>query len=163
MGDRIAVMNRGELQQIAKPLELYHNPANRFVAQFIGSPPMNFLTVEVDSSLSLRAPEFCLTLGQEWTDYLAPYRGRSLWLGIRPEHLALTSHRSDRLSVCVDLVEALGNETYLSVHLANAPQVKFQVRIAPDEKVSLGDSLELSCITDKIHLFDPDTENTIRQ
>ncbi|MEA5471366.1 ABC transporter ATP-binding protein [Spirulina sp. 06S082] len=162
MGDRIAVMNKGELQQIAKPLELYNNPANRFVAQFIGSPPMNFLAVKVDSSLSLSGDGFSLTLGTEWEDYLVPYQGRSLWLGVRPEHLELSSATNYHLLVCVDLVEALGNDTYLAVHLASNSKSQMQVRISPEEKVNLQDSLYLSCLTDKIHLFDPETENNIR-
>lgn len=162
MGDRIAVMNKGELQQIAKPLELYNNPANRFVAQFIGSPPMNFLTVKVDSSLGLSGDGFSLTLGTEWEDYLVPYQGRSLWLGVRPEHLKLSASDNYHLCVRVDLVEALGNDTYLAVHLADDPKSQFQVRISPDQKVRQGDLLYLSCLVDKIHFFDPETENNIR-
>lgn len=163
MGDRIAVMNGGEIQQIAQPLELYNHPANRFVAEFIGSPPMNFLTVMVDEDLSLRCDDFCVSLGEEWRDRLGGYRGRSLLLGIRPEHFILGDSGSDRLSVGVDLVEALGNDTYLSVHLTKNPNSQLQVRISPDAKVKEGDSLWLSCIINRIHLFDPETEGNISQ
>ena len=89
MGDRIAVMNRGEIQQIAPPLELYNAPANRFVAEFIGSPPMNFLPVQIAAS-TLVLGQFRYTLPPEWGDRLSPYNGRSLLLGVRPEHLQLS-------------------------------------------------------------------------
>jgi multiple sugar transport system ATP-binding protein len=62
MGDRIAVMNQGKLQQVAQPLELYNRPATRFVAEFIGSPPMNFLTVQFHAPLLITHPQFRLTL-----------------------------------------------------------------------------------------------------
>ncbi|NJN86124.1 MAG: hypothetical protein HC881_07155 [Leptolyngbyaceae cyanobacterium SL_7_1] len=71
MGDRIAVMNAGEIQQLASPLELYHHPANRFVAAFIGSPPMNFLPVHVKAPLVVHHPCFaspCRSYGNLFCD-----------------------------------------------------------------------------------------------
>ncbi|MGL5032675.1 MAG: ABC transporter ATP-binding protein, partial [Microcystaceae cyanobacterium] len=89
MGDRIAVMYQGEIQQLAPPLELYNNPANRFVAEFIGSPPMNFLEMSVESAQLLSHPLFQLTLPRVWYERVRPYPGRSLLLGIRPENFRL--------------------------------------------------------------------------
>ncbi|NJR65887.1 MAG: ATP-binding cassette domain-containing protein [Leptolyngbyaceae cyanobacterium CRU_2_3] len=90
MGDRIAVMNAGQIQQIASPLELYNRPANQFVAEFIGSPPMNFIPVQVKAPLLIQHPQFRLTLPENWVGALRPYDGRSLLLGIRPEHLSVS-------------------------------------------------------------------------
>src|SRR4028119_1711048 len=120
MGDRIAVMNAGQIQQIDSPLELYNRPANRFVAEFIGSPPMNFIPVQVKAPLLITYEPFRLTLPEFWASVLQKYDGRSLMMGIRPEHLSIGVPAPKNLSVQVDLVEALGNETFLSVHLTDA-------------------------------------------
>ncbi|MFB2974192.1 ABC transporter ATP-binding protein [Aerosakkonema sp. BLCC-F183] len=164
MGDRIAVMNRGQIQQLAHPLELYNRPANRFVAEFIGSPPMNFLPVQFQAPLLITHPQsqFRLTLPDIWQRALQGYDRRPLILGIRPEHLNLSLPAPKNLQVRVDLVEALGNETVLSVHLLETSALStFQVRIAPDRPVRLGEELWLSIAPDKIHLFDSETEMAI--
>lgn len=163
MGDRIAVMNQGEIQQVAQPLELYNCPANRFVAEFIGSPPMNFLLVKVKAPLLITHSQFRLTLPQEWQPYLRPYNGKALLLGIRPEHLKISPPATKNLPVRVDLVEALGNDTYISVYLAGSVEPPLQVRVPPDRTVQTGDSLWLSMILDKIHLFDPNSGEAIWQ
>ncbi|XGW00702.1 MAG: ABC transporter ATP-binding protein [Leptolyngbya sp. BL-A-14] len=158
MGDRIAVMNAGQIQQIASPLELYNHPANRFVAEFIGSPPMNFLPVQFKAPLLLTHPQFRLTLPEVWATALKPYDGQTLTLGIRPEHLNVSAAAPKNLPVQVELVEALGSETYLAVRLVDAsPDAPMlQARIEPDRPVSLGEQLWLSMSPDKIHLFDQD-------
>jgi multiple sugar transport system ATP-binding protein len=160
MGDRIAVMNQGQIQQLAPPLELYNQPANKFVAEFIGSPPMNFLTVQVKAPLLIHHSQFRLTLPEVWSPVLQKYDGRSLTLGIRPEHLSVGVPAPKNLPVQVDLVEALGNDTYLSVTLAESSTL--QVRIPPDQVVKIGDALWLSIAVDKIHLFDPQSGLAIR-
>lgn len=154
MGDRIAVMNAGQIQQIATPLELYNHPANRFVAEFIGSPPMNFLTVQVQAPLTITHPQFRLTLPEAWAEALRPYNGHSLILGIRPEHLTVSAPAPTHLPVQVDLVEALGYETFLAVTLAGTPM---QVRVAPDHAGQPGNKLWLAIALEKIHLFEADT------
>lgn len=161
MGDRIAVMNAGQLQQVAAPLELYRNPANLFVAAFIGSPPMNFLPVEFTAPLLISHPQFRLTLPDIWARNLQKYDGRSLILGIRPEHLSIHPPATKNLSVQVDIVEALGHETYLWVTLTDAPAVRMQVRVPPDRTVRVGEEIWLAISPEKIHLFDPDTELAI--
>ena len=155
MGDRIAVMNNGQIQQLAPPLELYNRPANQFVAAFIGSPPMNFLPVQIKAPLQIQHSQFRMSLPDVWGSVLQKYNGRSLNLGIRPEHLSISVPATKNLPVQVDLVEALGNDTYLSVSLAEASTL--QVRIPPDQFVQIGDRLWLSIAADKVHLFDPQT------
>jgi multiple sugar transport system ATP-binding protein len=164
MGDRIAVMNAGQIQQIDTPLELYNHPANRFVAEFIGSPPMNFIPVQVKAPLAITHEQFRLTLPEIWQSVLQKYDGRSLFLGIRPEHLNIGVPATKNLSVQVDLVEALGNETYLSVHLTDSAATTslLQVRIPPERPVQIGEQLWLSLTPDKIHLFDAETGMAVR-
>jgi len=160
MGDRIAVMNHGQIQQVAPPLELYNRPANRFVAEFIGSPPMNFLPVQFHAPRLISHPQFRFTLPEVWANALQKYDGQSLILGIRPEHLSLSVAAPKNLPVQVDLVEALGNETYLSLSLVGTTTnatTPLQVRIAPDRVVTVGEQLWLSLTPDKLHFFDPDT------
>jgi multiple sugar transport system ATP-binding protein len=163
MGDRIAVMNQGQLQQLAKPLELYNSPANMFVAQFIGSPPMNFIPVQFQAPLLINHPQFRLTLPEIWESALRKYDRQSLILGIRPEHFNISVPAPENLQVEVDLVEALGNETHLSVHLLGEtnPNLTLQVRVPPERQVSIGDKVSLALQSKKIHLFDSETNLAI--
>ncbi|HIK29235.1 MAG: ATP-binding cassette domain-containing protein [Oscillatoriaceae bacterium SKW80] len=165
MGERIAVMHAGQIQQVAQPLELYSKPANRFVAEFIGSPPMNFLPVQFQAPLLVVHPQFRLTLPEVWAPVLRKYDGRELILGIRPEHLSLSLPASKNLQVQVELVEALGHETYLSVRLIEDSGVKeqqrIQVRVDAERCFRLGEKIWIAIAPDKLHLFDPDTGATI--
>lgn len=161
MGDRIAVMNRGKIQQIAPPLEIYDQPANRFVAEFIGSPPMNFLPVELVAPLTLKHPQFSLTLPPHWGKHLQAYRGISLLLGVRPQHFYLSHASEENFLATVDLVEALGNETYISVHLKEDVNCNLQIRIPPEQFVCTGKSIHLSIDVNKIHLFAGDSGESI--
>ena len=161
MGDRIAVMNEGKIQQIAPPLEIYHHPVNRFVAGFIGSPPMNFIPVTYVAPLTIVHSQFRLTLPETWTKPLQGYKETSLLLGIRPEHLSLGTSNENNLAVIVNLVEALGNETYLSVHLAKDKNSILQVKIPGDKSIARGDLLHLAIDLNKIHLFTEDKGESI--
>ena len=161
MGDRIAVMNQGKIQQIAKPLEIYNQPANRFVAEFIGSPPMNFLSVDVVAPLTLQHSQFTLNLPDTWQGYLANYQQKSLVLGIRPQNFQLSIPSKENLAINVDLAEALGNETYITGHLAQQPNSKIIASIPPDKIISTGETIFLAIALDKIHLFDSETAESI--
>src|SRR3954451_233629 len=92
MGDRIAVMSKGKLQQVGTPLEVYDRPANLFVAQFIGTPPMNLVRATVSDGM-LRASSFALPPPFPLED------GRAVVVGIRPEHL----HRGSGIAAQVDM------------------------------------------------------------
>jgi multiple sugar transport system ATP-binding protein len=154
MGDRIVVLNAGQIQQIATPLDLYNHPANRFVAEFIGSPPMNFVPVQIQAPLTLNHPQFRLKLPPDWQPLLESYDGDLLLLGIRPEHFDVAVPAPKNLQVRVDMVEALGNETLVAAHLG---QEQLQVRVPPEVMLRPGDGLWLSIDTSKIHLFHPET------
>ncbi len=166
MGDRIAIMSEGQIQQVAAPLELYHRPVNRFVAEFIGSPPMNFIPVEFHAPLLITHTNFRFTLPNIWGSALQQYDGQTLILGIRPEHLTLSVAATKNLPVQVDLAENLGNDTFLSVKIAdpdlpNSDGQTLQVRVTPDRFINVGEKLWLSLIPEKIHFFDPKTELAI--
>ena len=142
MGDRIAIMSEGKIQQVAPPLELYNRPANRFVAEFIGSPPMNFISVEFHAPLLITHPHFRFTLPDIWGKALQSYDGQTLVLGIRPEHLILSVPATKNLPVKVNLVENLGNDSFLSVKIADPDSQdpegqSLQVRVPPDRFIHL--------------------------
>jgi multiple sugar transport system ATP-binding protein len=132
MGDRVAVMRKGELQQMAEPQKLYDTPKNLFVASFIGSPAMNIVEAEVER----RGPELVVKLGDQELSVpddvvgrrpaLAGYAGRKLALGIRPEHLedaAVARDGGARLRGRVLLMEALGSEILAHVGVNATPVV----------------------------------------
>ncbi|MBU6228748.1 MAG: ABC transporter ATP-binding protein [Cyanobacteria bacterium REEB459] len=160
MGHRIAVMNQGQIQQVAAPLDLYNTPANRFVAEFIGSPAMNFIPVQVQAPYLVVHEEFRLTLPSPWEDRLRPYDRHSLWLGIRPEHLSLALPAPKNICAQVVHQEALGSETYLTV---KTPSLTLQARVPPDQAVALGTEVWLAIAPDKLHLFDPATDRSLLQ
>ncbi len=159
MGDRIAVMNRGQIQQVATPLEIYNHPANIFVAQFIGSPPMNLIPVQVKLPLSIGNNQFRVTLPEAWETCLEQSANRSLLMGIRPEHLTLGLPATKNFHGRIETIEALGNDTYLGVKVFDLeqPDLLINVRVSPDKVVAIGEEVWLSASTDKIHLFDRDT------
>ncbi|MEO1561485.1 MAG: ABC transporter ATP-binding protein, partial [Cyanobacteria bacterium J06632_19] len=117
MGDRVAILNRGQIMQIAPPLEIYNRPANRFVAEFIGSPPMNFIEVKFQSPCLITKGDFRLTLPENWSSTLKKYNGRTLILGVRPENWNLSLPATKNLPAQVEWTENLGNDSYLAVKL----------------------------------------------
>ena len=163
MGDRIAVMKGGEIQQIASPLEIYNQPANRFVAEFIGSPPMNFFPVKLVKPLTLVHPHFSLTLPEDWGEIRHNQPHNQFLLGIRPQNFAFSPKDSGHLSVTVNLIEALGSETYIQATLSDAPNTSLIASLAPDIMVSLGESINLSINLEKIHLFTADTQMRVNK
>ncbi|MCS6812984.1 MAG: ABC transporter ATP-binding protein [Cyanobacteria bacterium] len=160
MGDRIAVMHAGQIQQVAHPLELYNHPANQYVAGFIGSPPMNFLPVQVTTATTIAHYGVTLTLPDHWQPAIASYIGSTVTLGVRPEHWQVGRATANALKVQVQRVEALGSETFLTVVLVDTPGAeasRLQVRLHPDATVNEGDILGLTVAPERIHLFDPAT------
>ena len=160
MGDRIAVMNNGVIQQIAPSLEIYKHPANRFVAEFIGSPPMNFLPVALDSNCLVHSA-FKLKLSDAWVKSLQSTPERSLTLGIRPQYLAIANQTESSIEVTVDLVEALGSETYVSAHLTSNENITLTVSLPPSQQIAINDSIWLAVDMNNIHLFAVDSGQAI--
>lgn len=160
MGDRIAVMNRGQIQQIAPPMTVYNHPANLFVASFIGSPAMNLLPVEWVGD-TLEHPQFKLTLSNDWLARLRQIKTRSLVLGIRPQHLTITETGSSDLSVMVESVEALGNETYIYSSLDDRSNLT--ISTFGDRPIDNREILPLKIDVAKIHLFTAKEGKSIAQ
>jgi len=160
MGDRIAVMNQGQIQQIATPLEIYNKPVNKFVAEFIGSPTMNFLPMKVQQP-QLINPEFTLKIPQKWAAYLKRYEMQSILLGIRPEDFTISVSSSENIPAQINFIEALGNDTYITVNLIKQANISLQVRIPPDIPVKNQEIINLAINLDKIHIFDEDTGKAI--
>ncbi|MDF5723674.1 MAG: ABC transporter ATP-binding protein [Rhizonema sp. PD37] len=165
MGDRIAVLCEGKILQVASPLELYNRPANLFVAQFIGSPPMNFISVEFHAPRLITHGDFRLTLPEVWETALQKYDGQTLILGIRPEHLVVSVPATKNWQVQLETIENLGNDIYLSTKFIEPSfqeaMSAVQVRVPPDRFMRLGEQLWLSLIIEKIHFFDPESELAI--
>ena len=160
MGDRIAVMNNGQIQQIASPLEIYNHPANRFVAEFIGSPPMNFLPVDL-TNRKLIHKSFELDLPPNSKQSLQDTPAKSVVLGIRPQHFSLAQPSQSSVQIEVDLVEALGNETYIWAHLVADDHITLTISLPPDKPIAIGDILWLAVDLSKIHLFTVDDGRAI--
>ena len=120
MGDRIAVLNNGLLQQVGTPQEMYERPANDFVAGFIGSPAMNLGKFDVEGGVEILGPAR-VPLSQATLDALTPEDGGKITIGFRPEGLELVSSEVENtIPIEVDFVEELGSDAYIYGHLAGA-------------------------------------------
>jgi len=167
MGDRIVVMLNGEIQQVAPPLELYHHPVNKFVAGFIGSPPMNM----IDGVLSAEngamqfcdeAGVFCLTVPQDKRASLERYAGKRITIGIRPEDM--NENRAQKLDAGagiqapIEVVEPMGSE--INLYLAVGKH-SITARIKSDVEPEVGKPYVLDVNMANVHFFDADNEKTV--
>lgn len=166
MGNRIVVMKDGLIQQVDDPMQLYQNPRNRFVAGFIGSPPMNFL----EGSIARNSTGFCFqnknfrvrlldhTFGQA-----QKYLDKKVILGIRPENIydrlfAQAASDEYTVKVVVDVVEPMGSEIYLHVSVG---ENAFVARVGPQDTARKNQDLQLVFDMTKAHFFDVETEEAI--
>ena len=164
MADKIVVMKLGVIQQIGGPMELYNEPDNKFVAGFIGSPPMNFLVTKVvkeGDKVYVDEGTFRLEVTPAQAKFLQPYVGKEVTFGIRPEDVEF-SHQEipgKTINGHVSVVEPLGSETQVYVSTSKAKvvgKIDPSVIPEPDEKVALIVDME------KARFFDLDTEVRIR-
>jgi multiple sugar transport system ATP-binding protein len=160
LGQRIVVLNGGEIQQIDAPMGVYERPANLFVAGFIGSPPMNLLrgrVVQVDGlKLDLGATRLALGEGGASVTGLASLIGTEVVVGVRPEDLRLGSATrapagEPHLAARVELVEPVGNEAFVSARIG---ELELIVRTPPHTLPSAGAQVTLSFPPERMHLFD---------
>jgi len=157
MGTRIAVMDKGLLQQVGSPQELYDRPTNRFVAGFIGSPAMNFADVTVDGAggaATLTGSGIAVAVPAGLRASIGPTSGRRLVAGFRPEHLELGEvAEAATIRGTAEVVEYLGNEELLHVNVVG--HEGDVVAIVPSaHRVRPGDVLDLKLPLSKLHLFD---------
>ncbi|WP_049898189.1 ABC transporter ATP-binding protein [Halococcus agarilyticus] len=157
MGDRIAILDGGELQQVGPPLVCYHEPANRFVAGFIGSPSMNFFTVE-RSGHSLEHETFVYDLSASTADVdTMPNR---LTFGIRPEHVRITDGSGKNvIQTEVEVVEPMGERTYLYVDIGGET---YTVSTEGSLAVEAGEEISVDFPESRVHLFDAETGVAIK-
>jgi multiple sugar transport system ATP-binding protein len=148
MGQRIAVMRDGVLQQVAAPHELYRSPANLFVATFIGTPTMGLLTGRLDGE-HLHGSGWSLPIASALAARAAA--GADVVLGLRPEHVERAIGDRADLVGTVSLVEPIGSDVYASVAV-DADTVR--ARLHPDDHPLVGDTIALSLRLDAAHLFD---------
>ena len=190
MGDRVAVMHSGDLQQYDHPQQLYRCPANLFVASFIGSPSMNIFEGSLSnggSELSLGSQKLSLH-ADHVPRSLAPYRGRKIAVGFRPENLSMTKAEQPgcTLKADIEIIEALGSEILVYFNF-DAQRVRVAgvaseeepeseasqttstwasglgvARIPPTYQLSQGERIEFSLDRSKLHFFDLDTTLAIR-
>ncbi|MFB3895725.1 MAG: ABC transporter ATP-binding protein [bacterium] len=166
MGDRIVVMKDGIVHQVADPIGLYDKPVNKFVAGFIGSPPMNFLegtVVQKNGAMYFNEGKFEVKLPEKMYAALSNYVGKEVTFGVRPEDIADTSYASyakpeNTISAKVEVVEPMGSELYVYLTTGKTP---FIARVEPHLKVDVDQTRSLALNMDKTHLFDKQTEKTI--
>jgi len=186
MGDRVAVIRKGKLQQIDTPRMIYLYPNNIFVAGFIGSPSMNF--VYAHTKLTKDGTEITFgdstIISKNAPENLKDFEGKEIVLGIRPEAFedalfANTNEYAEKIKITVTLLEQLGSDTYIHFYKDIKPvqtkaieeiladegedisvlgtQTKFIARINPNSSVQEGETIDLSIDSKKLHFFDPET------
>ena len=191
MGDRVAVIRKGELQQINTPREIYLHPKNIFVAGFIGSPSMNFVYANVKVSsknITLSFGEDSIKCSADENKKLKEFDGQEIVLGIRPEafedsQYANSKEFSEKLNAKVTLLEQLGSDSYIHFYKDIKPvqteaieeiladegeditvlgdNTKFIARVNPNSTVKEGRQIALAIDPSKLHYFDPSSGNAI--
>ena len=166
MGDRIVVMRDGLIQQVADPLAIYERPANWFVASFIGSPPMNFLSGTIQAigdKVFFNEGQFKLRVVDEMMPKLASHDGKDVKLGIRPEDLydklfIAEAPAESTVTATVEVVEPMGSEIYLHLKVGSHNAI---ARVNPQARPEVNQDLDLVFDMGKAHFFDSQTELAI--
>ncbi|MEN6410208.1 MAG: sn-glycerol-3-phosphate ABC transporter ATP-binding protein UgpC [Anaerolineaceae bacterium] len=163
MASRIAVMNKGVLQQLDTPQQMYDRPANLFVAGFIGSPAMNFFPAHMrkdGSNLFVDAGTFSVKVPEDKTSIYMPLVDKEVIFGVRPEDIhnpefAPASIHGEPVEAKVDVTELMGNEIYLYL-LSGSNQ--YVARVDPRTRFAIGDTVKVLFNMDNMHIFDPSTD-----
>ncbi|MBU5323180.1 ABC transporter ATP-binding protein [Sarcina ventriculi] len=168
MGTRIVVMKDGVVQQVATPQEIYNNPANIFVAGFIGSPQMNFIegsVIEEGGKYFAKFQSEKIEIGNDKGKKLKDkgYIGKIVTFGIRPEHLddninLVKENLNKIIHVKTEVVELMGAESYIYTKCGNQ---NITIRVNRSTKLGNGDNAKVYINTDYLHVFDKDSENKI--
>ena len=166
LGDRIAVMRKGKILQIDTPLNVYDNPVNRFVAGFIGSPPMNFMEgniISKNGDIYFYTRNYNLKIVKRMQKALEKYTDKKIVLGIRAENIydklfASNATPGNTLRTNCEVVETMGSHNYLYL---SAGKHKFIASVEGHNKPPSGSTLEVVFDMERVHFFDPSTEDTI--
>jgi len=166
LADRVVVMNHGVIEQVGSPGDVYHKPATRFVAGFIGSPAMNFIDCRIQDAQNGLAvkinDKLVLPIPPARLDRYGPYKGREMVLGLRPEHL-FEYHESGRpgwtrVELPVDVVEPMGMETMVHFFIDGTP---ICARVDPATHAEPGEMLPLTADLNQMHLMEPDSGRVV--
>lgn len=166
LGDRIVVMKDGKIQQCADPMTIYDQPANKFVASFIGTPPiglMNGRIIKKERKYYFDEGKFKVKLVEEMYKAIAPYEGKEIIFGIRAEDIydrlfvSEASAENTVRAVC-EVVEPLGSEVYLYL---NSGRHSFIARVGAHNRPEVNRDMDLVFNMSKVHFFDRETEKTI--
>jgi multiple sugar transport system ATP-binding protein len=164
LGDRVVVMRDGWVQQVGDPLELYNQPANRFVAGFIGSPAMNFANVRIaaeNGALWATSEGIRLKMPEALSARLGPQTGRELTIGVRPEDLRIANGADAAdmsIEAVVEVIERLGSEILLDVAVGEGSMV---ASVEPTAGAKVHERLRLAINPLRLHFFDNDSEAAI--
>jgi multiple sugar transport system ATP-binding protein len=163
MANKIVVMKDGKIQQIGAPLVLYNHPVNKFVAGFIGSPPMNFLNVKVTEEgggVVMDEGSFKIKPHPDHVQYIKKYIGKEISFGIRPEDLTYTDKPAaqNNMPVKITVVEPLGADIHLWL---STPTHSLVARTEPHHVFKVGDEVNFTPRLEKARYFDKETELSI--
>ncbi len=166
LGTRIVVMSAGVVQQVDTPENLYNNPANLFVATFIGSPQMNIVDAKIEANggkLYAVVGDAKLEIPASKAEAMKAYAGKEVKMGIRPEDIYDTNFaekldKANSITSSIRVYELLGAEVFLYFDYAG---VQFTARVNPSTKIRQGDSASFTFDMEKTHFFDKDTEEAI--
>ncbi|MFA6384109.1 MAG: sn-glycerol-3-phosphate ABC transporter ATP-binding protein UgpC [Candidatus Omnitrophota bacterium] len=166
MGDRMAVMKGGVIQQVADPITVYDHPKNKFVAGFIGSPPMNFMTgkvVKANGKLVFDEGKIKVKINEAMQKALTPYVGKDVFFGIRAEDIydklfVRETPTENIVRVRCEVVEPMGSEVYLHLH---SGAHSFIARVGAHNRPKINEEMDLVFDMNKVHFFDKETEETI--
>ena len=166
LGNRIAVMNQGVIQQVADPATLYAKPVNRMVASFIGSPPMNFIEGRIlrrNGRAFFEEGPCRVKVPDEVVKKMTVYEGKKVVFGIRPEDIydklfVQYAPPENTVTATVEVVEPIGSEVYLHLLLGSHP---ITARVGGHERPRAGQDMDIVFDMTKVHFFDPDTEEAV--
>ncbi len=166
MGDRIVVMNKGKIQQCDDPMQIYDSPKNKFVASFIGSPPINMMTgriIKKERKYYFDEGKFQVKLVEEMYGPIAAYEGKEVGFGIRSEDIydklfASEASPDNTVRATCEVVEPLGSEVYLYL---NSGKHNFIARVGAHDRPEVNRDMDLVFDMSKVHFFDQQTEETI--
>ena len=166
MGDRIVVVKDGLIQQVADPMTLYNRPNNKFVASFIGSPPMNFLTGQISrlgERVFFQSGQFKVRIPPAAIEKILPYDNKEILIGVRPEDIydklfASEASADNTVKATCEVVEPMGAEAYL--YLKTGTNV-FIARVSGHVRPGVNQDLDLVFDMSKAHFFDKATEQAI--
>ena len=162
LANRIVIMNEGVIMQIGEPMEVYENPANLFVAGFIGSPAMNFYKIKLidkDDKLTVKGDNFELNVPVHLAERFSAAKGRNLIFGIRPEHVYDQELKGafpggEKLKCFIEVVEPIGSEVILLAKCGSDPVT---ARVDPATRLKSQTMVELIWDMNRMHLFDAET------